>query len=149
MSMIIGYVKGGVPRQIYPSPQKLVDIGDKQRVLEFLMDQYYEIQDFQIHDAPALVGYLMGDDAVRPDRIRDAFRNAAAQRGIENLWNAIHTEVVFEADIAKYQERYDRISGDADLTAEAYVKCAAEWRAPSPVARISPAAPRAPASARG
>lgn len=123
----IGMYRQGVPRQGFPKPQILTELGDKGKVLEYLMAEWYEIQELQMHDAPALVAHLHGDKAVRQDRMLDAFRNAAAQHAIEMLCNSINSGVIFEADIAKYQQAYDAIGPIADAAAQASMKMLGDY----------------------
>lgn len=116
-----------VSRRICPKPQVLTELGDKASVIEFLMAEYLWVASFQYIDAPVLVAFLLGDHAARSSCIPDAFRNAHAMRELERLVTDIGNEVVFGADVAKYQERYDRIGKEADLTATAYEAAAREW----------------------
>lgn len=117
-----------VSRQAWPKPQVLTDLGDKQSVMAFLMDEWMGIQDFQRIDAPVLVAYLMGDDAARERAIADSFRNEYAMSALQKLYLAIEKEVVYEGDVAKYQERYDAIGKDADAVAALYAQSARRWR---------------------
>jgi hypothetical protein len=117
-----------VSRMGFPKPQKLTELGDKKKVIEFLQDEWLCLRDFQALDAPVLVAYLLGDNAARQNAIADSFRSGYAERALEKLWIAIQDEVVFEGDIELYQARYDAIPTEADAVAATYAEGARRWR---------------------
>lgn len=115
-------VSARVPRQGWPKPQKLAELGDKKSVLEFLMDEWNAIADFQRADAPALVAYLTGDKAIRQERVADAFRNQAAMAGLEKLYMEVSGATCHDSEWWMYQVDYDVIGYEADLAARAGMK---------------------------